>query len=265
MSIRNAIEHCARNVRFRRRLPREFGGHIIWTSPDARLRYLRPGRAAFDRELLQFARHFTSPGQVVFDVGANVGEFAVAACHFVGSQGAVLAIEPDPFLCALLHRTIAEPRNAGLPLDALCVAAAEKNGLAPFHIASRGRASNALAGHGLPTMGDVRGRFIVPVFTIDTIAERWRAPGFIKIDVEGAELRVLEGARQTLMQHRPLILVEVTGMGESVGELFTRASYKIFVPTAHGELTGISQCAFNTVAVPEEKVRMMNVREGNTC
>jgi FkbM family methyltransferase len=265
MTIRSAIEHYARNVRFRRRLPREFGGHIIWTSPDARLRYLRPGRAAFDRELLQFARHFTSSGQVVFDVGANVGEFAVAACHFVGSQGAVLAIEPDPFLCTLLHRTIVEPENVGLPLEAFCVAVAEKDGFASFHIASRGRASNALVGHGLSTMGNMRGRFMAPIFTIDTIAERWRAPGFVKIDVEGAELRVLEGARQTLMQHRPLILVEVTGMGDVVRELFTRASYKIFVPTAGGELIGISQCAFNTLAVPEEKVRMMNVREGNTC
>src|SRR5215831_277584 len=67
-----------------------------------------------------------------------------------------------------------------------------------------------------------------------------------------------------LMYHRPLILVEVTGMGDSVRELFTRASYKIFVPTVRGELIGTSQCAFNTLAVPEEKVRMVNVREGNT-
>jgi hypothetical protein len=53
------------------------------------LRYLRPGGTAFDRELLQFVRHFTSPGQIVLDVGANVGEFAIAACHFVGPSGAV--------------------------------------------------------------------------------------------------------------------------------------------------------------------------------
>ncbi len=265
MSVRSAMEHCARNLRFRRRLPGEFGGHIIWTSPDARLRYLRPGAAAFDCELLQFARRFTAPGQVVLDVGANVGEFAVAACHFVGSQGAVLAIEPDPFLCALLHRTIAEPGNAGLPLEALCVAVAENDGLAPFHIASRGRASNALAGHGLSTMGNIRGRFIAPVLTIDTLAERWRAPGFIKIDVEGAELRVLEGARRTLLHHRPLVLVEVSTMQDGVRELFTRSNYKMFAPTVGGELIAISQCAFNTLAVPEEKVRMMNVRKGNTC
>ncbi len=262
MSVRAAIEYCARNLRFRRRLPREFGGHVIWTSPDARLRYLRPGEAAFDRELLQFVRHFTSPGQVVFDIGANVGEFAVAACHFVGRQGAVLAIEPDPFLCALLHRTIAEPGNVGLPPEALCVAVAEKDGFAPFHIASRGRASNALANHGLSTMGNIRGRFMAPVFTVDTLADRWRAPGFIKIDVEGAELLVLEGAPQTLMHHRPLILLEVTSMQDSVHELLTRSNYRIFAPTVGGELIEISQCAFNTLAVPEEKIRMMKVRKG---
>lgn len=263
MSIRAVVERCSRNLRFRRRLPKEYGGHVIWTSPDARLRYLRPGAAAFDRELLQFVSHFTSPGQVIFDVGANVGEFAVAACHFVGSQGAVLAIEPDPFLCALLHRTIAELGNAGLSLDALCVAVAEKDGLAPFHIAARGRASNALAGHGLPTMGSIRGRFIAPVLTVDTLAQQWRAPGFIKIDVEGAELRVLEGARQTLLQHRPMIFLEVTAARDSVRELLAQSGYRIFAPTVGGELVGISQCEFNTFAVPEEKVAMMNVRGGN--
>jgi len=224
------------------------------------LRYIRLGRAAFDYELLQFARHFTSPGQAVIDVGANVGEFAVAASHFVGSEGAVLAIEPDPFLCALLHRTIAEPGNVGLPLEALCVAVAEKDGLAPFDIASGGRASNALAGHGLSTMGNIRGRFLAPVLTIDAIAERWRAPGFIKIDVEGAELLVLEGARRTLLHHRPLILVEVSTRQNNVRELFMRSSYRMFAPAVGGELVGISQCAFNTLAVPEEKVGMMDVR-----
>lgn len=230
MSIRGGLEYCARNLRFRRRLPREFGGHVIWTSLDARLRYLRPGRAAFDRELLEVARHFISPGRMVFDVGANVGEFATAASHFVGSQGAGLAIEPDPFLCALLHRTIAEPENAGLQLEALCAAIAEKDGFASFHIASRGRASNALAGHGLYTMGNVRARFMAPVFTIDTLVEKWRLPGFIKIDVEGAELRVLEGACQTLSYHRPLIFVEVTAMQDRVLALFTQLNYRIFAP-----------------------------------
>jgi FkbM family methyltransferase len=227
------------------------------------LRYLRPGGAAFDRELLQFVRNFTSPGQIVLDVGANVGEFAVAACHFVGSEGAVLAIEPDPFLCALLHRTIAEPGNVGLPLEALCAAVADKDGLAPFHIASRGRASNALASHGLSTMGNIRGRFIAPVLTIDTLAERWRAPGFIKIDVEGAELLVLEGARRTLRHYRPVILVEVSTMEDSVRELFYAFGYRIFAPTIGGELIGISRCAFNTLAVPEEKVGMMKVRDAH--
>jgi FkbM family methyltransferase len=228
------------------------------------LRYLRPGDSAFDRELLQFVRNFTSSGQIVFDIGANVGEFAVAAGRFAGSQGAVLAVEPDPFLCALLHRTIADPGNLGLPLEALCVAVADKDGLAPFHIASRGRASNALAGHGLSTMGNIRSRFIAPVLTVDTLTKQWRTPGFIKIDVEGAELRVLEGARQTLIQHRPLILVEVTAKRDGVRELLSRSGYKIFAPTASGELIGISECAFNTFAVPEEKVPMMKVRGSTT-
>ncbi len=261
MSVRTLAERYARNLRFRRRLPKEFGKRIIWTSPDARLRYLWPSAAAFDRELLQFARQFTSPGQIVLDVGANVGEFALAASHFVGSRGAVLAVEPDPFLCALLHRTIAERKNAGVPLEALCAAVADEDGFACFHIASRGRASNSLAGHGSETKGPVRSQFIAPVFTVDTIAQKWRNPDFIKIDVEGAEFRVLAGASRTLRQYRPLVLVEVTAKHEDVRELFKRFDYRIFAPSAGGELIAISLCSFTTLAVPEEKVRTMNVHE----
>ena len=260
MNVRTFVERCSRNLSFRRRLPREYGGHVIWASPDARLRYLRPGVGAFDRELLQFVRNFISPGQIVLDVGANVGEFAVTACHFVGSKGAVLAIEPDPFLCALLHRTIAEPGNVGLPLDALCAAVADKNGLAPFHIAARGRASNALAGHGLSTMGKIRSRFIAPVITIDTLAQQWRPPDLIKMDVEGAELVVLEGASQTLREIRPLMLLEVTSGNSNVGALLAAAGYRIFAPTMNRELIGISKCVFNTFAVPEEKVDRVKAR-----
>ena len=106
-------------------------------------------------------------------------------------------------------------------------------------------------------MGDIRNRFIAPVITIDTLVQQWRPPGFIKIDVEGAELLVLEGARQTLMRHRPLMLVEVNSMRNGVRELFAQFGYKMFAPAEGGELIDISQCAFNTFAVPEEKAQLI--------
>jgi hypothetical protein len=105
-----AAERCSRNLRFWRRLPTKYGGHILCASPYARLRYLRPVVTAFDRELLQLVRNFTFSGQIIiFDVGTNVSEFAVAACHFLDSHEAVLVIGPDPFLCA-------EPGNVGCTL-----------------------------------------------------------------------------------------------------------------------------------------------------
>jgi hypothetical protein len=108
---RSFTERLFRNRAFRRRLPKSHGGRPIWVSPDARLRYLKPGAAGFDDELLGYVEKYISPRDVVPDIGGNVGEFAVAAAYRVGRDGAVLAAEPDPFLANLILRTSLEPSN----------------------------------------------------------------------------------------------------------------------------------------------------------
>jgi len=78
---------------------------------------------------------------------------------------------------------------------------------------------------------------MVRILTIDTVAQNWHAPDFIKIDVEDAEMRVLNGAHQILSQGRPVFLVEVTTSSREIQELFMKfnyVNYALFTRASNG-------------------------------
>ncbi|NNC72764.1 MAG: FkbM family methyltransferase, partial [Sphingomonadaceae bacterium] len=119
----------------------------IYVSPDAQLKYALPGQRGLDRDLIVVAEIFVSEGMAVWDVGANVGIFAIAAASRSGS-GAVLAIEADPWLAELIDRTRRHPKHRERSIQVLCAAISDSDGVDEFVIAERGRASNALKGVG---------------------------------------------------------------------------------------------------------------------
>lgn len=252
--LRRLVERGVRNCSYRRRLPARFGLRKIWVSPDARLRFLKPGARAFDQELLLYAERFVMPGDRVLDIGANVGEFALAAAHRAGPAGVVLAVELDPFLASLLQRTAEEPSNQDVNLHPLCAAVSREPGFARFGLAARGRAANALAQLGSTQMGGMRHEVHVLTTTIDAIARNWCVPTVIKIDVEGAERMVLEGAREVLAENRPILLVEISREAREVERILRDARYILFDPATDDLGTPLRKCLFNTLAVPEERV-----------
>ncbi|MFV3126268.1 FkbM family methyltransferase [Niveispirillum sp. KHB5.9] len=128
------------------------------------------------------------PGDVVVDIGANVGFFTLLAAHLTGSTGAVIAIEASPRIAALLQDNV--DMNAPLPVSVRNVAVADKRGEVTIY---DGPASNIgrttiLEGRGFDAGGTV------PALPIDEILSKAEAhsTAFIKIDIEGAERPVLE-------------------------------------------------------------------------
>jgi FkbM family methyltransferase len=139
-------------------------------------------------------------GQVVFDVGAWEGVFALFFARAVGPAGAVVAFEPHPrhFRRLVENLTL----NSFAHARALPIALGARDAVAPF-------APDAVAGHSrLVTKG---ASATVRVARLDVLmaAERLPMPDFIKIDVEGGELDVLLGAKATLAARRPRLLIEV--------------------------------------------------------
>ncbi len=250
--LRPLAERLARDRVFRRRLPPAFERRPIYISPDSALQYLKPGRAGFDPGLLALAEEMVRPGDVVWDIGANLGVFTIAALARGASQ--VVAVEPDPWLAGLIRRSVALPENRGTPVHILPAAVADRPSVAMLAIAARGRSSNALS-HvgGRSQMGGVREEVAVPVLTLDILLDTFAAPTFVKIDVEGAEALVLRGAKRLLeAERKPVLYIEIDGStAEGIASTLHAAGYQIFDALAPpDQRTPLDCCVFDTLAVP---------------
>ena len=156
-------------------------------------RYLEAGH-------LEPLRLLIRPGTWVVDVGANLGFFTLTFAAWVRDGGRVIAIEPETVNYERLTRAVA---GAGLSLlvDTVQAAAIEKSGLVGLIVNPRHPGDHRIGDGGDP----------VPAVTIDDLlAARGSPPvSLIKIDVQGAESRVLAGAGATLEALHPALFIEV--------------------------------------------------------
>lgn len=149
---------------------------------------------------------YLRPGDVFFDVGANVGFFTVIGARLVGAQGRVVAFEPVPENAAAVRYNLA--LNGFEQVEVWETAVSETNGSAQLQLAHyAGGASLDVAA----PPPDFKGTLAVKTVTLDALIQQQRVPvpSLVKIDVEGAELHVLRGMQNTLEQHRPIVIYEV--------------------------------------------------------
>lgn len=252
--IRRLAERFSRDRVLRRRLPRRFDRAPIFVSPDSALSYWFASLQSLGGDLFDFAEHFLSPGDVAWDVGANVGLFTFAAAQVTGPEGMVVAVEPDNFCVSLLRKTTSIPFPERAKIEVIPVAMNDAVDLLDFHIAGRGRSSSHLANsEGNSQAGGVRRRVQVPAVTMDWLLERRPAPSVVKIDVEGAETNVLKGAGKLLSETRPVLLVEVgRSRSADVTGCLQGHAYRMFdwETRTGNEVEG---APFSTLALPEER------------
>jgi FkbM family methyltransferase len=226
-ALRSVGERFTHRVVVRRRLPPPFERAHIYASSEGGLRYLKPRLTDVDPPLLRLTAEAVRAGAVVWDIGANVGLFSFAAASLVGGRGAVLAVEPDTWLVRLLRRSV-ETNTHLARVDVLPVAVGARLGVGRFHIARRNRSTSHLDGFGTTQTGGIRGTHLVPVVTLDWLAEHFPRPDVVKIDVEGAEALVLGGAH-TVLRGRPTLLCEVAAdNAEAVAALLRAHDYLLY-------------------------------------
>ena len=138
------------------------------------------------------------PGDVFVDVGANIGYHTVRASHSVGPSGRVVAVEANPENARLIAHTIGV--NAMTNVELVPVALSANRGHVVFgtHVGSNGGFLNLASSSGQGTL--------VPTFAMDDIG--LEQVSVVKIDVEGAEALVIDGASEIIRRERPSFVME---------------------------------------------------------
>ena len=256
MIHRDLAERVSRGVVLRRRLPTRFHRLPLFVSPEAGLRYWRRDLRKVDQMLFRMLEELITPDSVVWDIGANVGLFTFGAAALAGANGFVLAVEPDIWLAHLLVRSSTSVQQESVPVAAvsvLCAAVSDHNGVAGLNIAQRARASNHLSSStGSSQAGGCRYQQQTLTITLDALLDYFPAPSVVKIDVETAEIGVIQGASRLLSVARPAIWCEVAEVNsDAISEILHKHAYKLYsAKTAPSQRTSLARAPWDTLALP---------------
>ncbi|HEV2083354.1 MAG TPA: FkbM family methyltransferase [Brevundimonas sp.] len=162
---------------------------FLWRAHRARLLDQRPELSAIRRHVARDA--------IACDVGANKGSYMYWLSRWAAR---VVAFEPQPGLAAYL-----EQASRGLGLNNVTIEArgvSDRSGAFDFYLPSENSPEASL----VPIAGARTVK--VPVVTLDETFAAGERVGFLKVDVEGAELNVFRGAERILREDQPPLLFE---------------------------------------------------------
>jgi FkbM family methyltransferase len=205
-----------------------------------KLRYLYRAyryRLRVDPAELRFVCSHLQSGQVAADIGCHKGAYTYWMRRRVGPAGAVYAFEPQPSQIEYLRKAFSAMRYDNVAIAPMAIS--NTCGSLPLHIPQGAGLTHAASlelisnpssierGQGEGALEDSSSiathpaTLDVEVTTVDSFfAAEDRPPNFIKIDVEGHESAVLEGALNTLVRHRPALLIECEARHRPDGDVY---------------------------------------------
>lgn len=151
-----------------------------------------------------FADHL-KPGQVVYDIGSNAGFMTLLASKLVGPTGTVIAFEP---IRKTASQLAAQVKVNGLKnVIVKNCAVSDREGVLRMSIDRYSCMARLVECASDNSEGSTYEE--VPTTTLDKVVTEHPAPDLLKIDVEGAEMMVLNGAAGLLRDRRPVIIIEL--------------------------------------------------------
>jgi len=192
----------------------------------------------YEPHVVAALRQHIRPGDVAYDLGAHVGYMTLVLAHLVGASGQVFAFEANARNRAALERNVANNRWVR---GATVVPLAVSDAVGTLTFATFGYSLvGHIAAHEEPADAQLN---TMPATSLDHFIyhERHPAPNVIKIDVEGAEDRVLNGAARVLADARPVVICETRPDQTSgaVASLLARHGYTLRTLKAWGAVEDI--------------------------
>jgi len=192
-------------------IKRNIGNHIMYLDPnDAKtgisqtLRRMQPGKPDREPCFMHILKEEVKSDMVTLDLGANIGYITLIMAEIVGKKGKVYALEPDENNFKILTENI--------KLNGY------KNVISPYHLGGSNKTGNLIfyrsSASNLGSMTKTKHANIpvkVPVTTMDEFFKDKEYPNFIKMDIEGHEVEVLESMCKTFKDNSfpTKILMEV--------------------------------------------------------
>ncbi|NLD90625.1 MAG: FkbM family methyltransferase [Lentisphaerae bacterium] len=192
--------------KIRNRLSRTFRRWLVG------LRLQPPTLEDYEDQVLQ---RVVSPGDICYDVGANIGNTAKRLARLAGPRGCVVAFEPVWPTYETMCRRLCWPGWRKAPVIPIAAGLSDAEGTFPLHVPNGNFFRSSLADSQKWSRAQSEARiesFECRLLTLDGFLRmsRFPQPALIKIDVEGAELLVLRGAREFFEAgHRPLLFLEL--------------------------------------------------------
>lgn len=183
-------------------------------------------------------RRLLNGGDIVIDVGAHIGYIAVFFGDLVGSSGHVYAFEPGLNNLPYTRRNCANCHYRNISLIEMAISSSE--GCASLYVEALSGQNNSLVENYEVFAANARSAGSraetaaaeVQTIRLDSYVEQHALrPALVKIDVEGAEAAVLNGATNILRLIRPVLMVEVTQRHSEVTKILFDHDYRLFTPT----------------------------------
>lgn len=136
----------------------------------------------------KLVKELIKEGDVVLDIGANIGYYTVQFAKKVGPTGSVIAFEPDPINFAILKKNIEV--NGFTNVELHNIAVSDTKGILKLFINESNRGDNRMY-----DSQDSRNAIEVPTEQIDEVMKSKPTVNFIKMDIQGAEIKAIRGMK----------------------------------------------------------------------
>lgn len=237
----------------------EFKG-VFAIDPHSDLFYRVVMQKCYEPQLVKFCLKYLDENRDVIDVGANIGFYTVMFAKNIAQQRKVLSIEPTRNALKNLRRNI-ELNGVIDKIEVFEGVASNRKGVAEIKTIKGKEEYSSLGEMKLPNIQNEKwvSEEVISATLDELVEEKSLDPGFIKVDVEGAEHLVFEGAQKVLGDKRPIIFAELhhsllRQKGSSAKEvinLIIAHEYDLFDPI-HPSIQPGAKDTWSIVCFPKE-------------